>query len=94
MTSTTEGTAILSAVLDRWKEVVDAHQPERVAAEFTEDAVFQDCTPTASDGRVSPRTTTPNRTAPGEGRSWNQWSSLASGRWRRAARDAGGRSGQ
>jgi uncharacterized protein (TIGR02246 family) len=33
--------AILSAVLDRWKAGVDAHRPERVAALFTEDAVFQ-----------------------------------------------------
>ncbi|MFJ9562559.1 YybH family protein [Streptomyces fuscichromogenes] len=41
MTSTTEDTAILSAVLDRWQEAVDAHRPERVAAQFTEDAVFQ-----------------------------------------------------
>ncbi|MFI0512185.1 YybH family protein [Streptomyces sp. WSLK1-5] len=33
--------AILRGVLDRWKDGVDAHQPERVAALFTEDAVFQ-----------------------------------------------------
>ena len=41
MTTTTGDTAILSTVLDRWKAAVDAHQPERVAAQFTEDAVFQ-----------------------------------------------------
>jgi uncharacterized protein (TIGR02246 family) len=41
MTTTTDDTAILSRVLDRWKAAVDAHQPERVAAQFTEDAVFQ-----------------------------------------------------
>ncbi|MEU9386668.1 nuclear transport factor 2 family protein [Streptomyces sp. NPDC048279] len=41
MTTTTGDTAIVSGVLDRWKAAVDAHQPERVAAQFTEDAVFQ-----------------------------------------------------
>lgn len=33
--------AILRGVLDEWKAGVDAHEPERVAACFTEDAVFQ-----------------------------------------------------
>lgn len=37
----TDTAAILHSVLDRWKEAVDAHEPERVAAVFTEDAVFQ-----------------------------------------------------
>ncbi|MEU9157854.1 nuclear transport factor 2 family protein [Streptomyces sp. NPDC048417] len=41
MTTTTGDTAILSGVLDRWKAAVDAHRPEGVAAQFTEDAVFQ-----------------------------------------------------
>ncbi|MEU9326726.1 SgcJ/EcaC family oxidoreductase [Streptomyces canus] len=41
MTSATDDKAILGDVLDRWKAGVDAHQPERVAALFTEDAVFQ-----------------------------------------------------
>ncbi|WP_328779169.1 nuclear transport factor 2 family protein [Streptomyces canus] len=41
MTSSTDDKAILSGVLDRWKAGVDAHQPERVAALFTEDALFQ-----------------------------------------------------
>ncbi|MEU2623747.1 nuclear transport factor 2 family protein [Streptomyces sp. NPDC007157] len=41
MTTTTGDSAILSGVLDRWRAAVDAHQPERVAAQFTEDAVFQ-----------------------------------------------------
>lgn len=41
MTTNTDDKAILSAVLDAWKTAVDAHQPERVAARFTEDAVFQ-----------------------------------------------------
>jgi uncharacterized protein (TIGR02246 family) len=41
MTSSTNDKAILDDVLDRWKAGVDAHQPERVAALFTEDALFQ-----------------------------------------------------
>ncbi|MFF4029146.1 YybH family protein [Streptomyces sviceus] len=41
MTVSTDDKAILSGVLDRWKAGVDAHRPERVAALFTEDAVFQ-----------------------------------------------------
>ena len=32
---------ILRSVLDQWKAAVDAHEPERVAANFTEDAIFQ-----------------------------------------------------
>lgn len=31
----------LRDVLDRWQSAVDAHEPERVAANFTEDAIFQ-----------------------------------------------------
>ncbi|GAA2822822.1 hypothetical protein GCM10010505_54710 [Kitasatospora aburaviensis] len=31
----------LRAVIDRWKAAVDAHEPERVAACFTQDALFQ-----------------------------------------------------
>ncbi|MFF7559180.1 YybH family protein [Streptomyces pseudovenezuelae] len=41
MTVSTDDKAILNGVLDRWKAGVDAHRPERVAALFTEDAVFQ-----------------------------------------------------
>ena len=41
MTTTTDDTAILSGVLDRWKAGVDAHRPDHVAVLFTEDAVFQ-----------------------------------------------------
>lgn len=41
MTGTTDDEAILRTVLDAWKEGVDAHDPERVAARFTEDAIFQ-----------------------------------------------------
>ncbi|MER6788021.1 SgcJ/EcaC family oxidoreductase [Streptomyces sp. NPDC000658] len=43
--STTDGEAVLRAVLDRWKAGVDAHEPQRVAALFTEDAVFQGLRP-------------------------------------------------
>ncbi|WP_103355839.1 SgcJ/EcaC family oxidoreductase [Amycolatopsis sp. CA-128772] len=32
---------ILTGVLDAWKAAVDAHEPERVADVFTEDAIFQ-----------------------------------------------------
>ncbi|GAA1866914.1 YybH family protein [Asanoa iriomotensis] len=32
---------ILRGVLDRWKSAVDAHDPERVASCFTDDAIFQ-----------------------------------------------------
>jgi uncharacterized protein (TIGR02246 family) len=37
----TENEDILRRVLDGWKAAVDAHDPERVAACFTEDAIFQ-----------------------------------------------------
>ena len=37
----------LNAVLSRWKAAVDAHQPERVAALFTTDAIFQGLHPYA-----------------------------------------------
>jgi uncharacterized protein (TIGR02246 family) len=41
MNSTTDSEAILREVLDQWKAAVDAHEPERVASHFTEDAIFQ-----------------------------------------------------
>jgi uncharacterized protein (TIGR02246 family) len=41
MSSTTDNEAILRSVLDQWKASVDAHEPEKVAACFTEDAIFQ-----------------------------------------------------
>ncbi|GIF67697.1 hypothetical protein Ais01nite_57320 [Asanoa ishikariensis] len=34
-------TEILRGVLDRWKSAVDAHEPQRVASLFTDDAIFQ-----------------------------------------------------
>lgn len=42
MNSGTKGDdEIVRGVLDRWKAAVDAHEPLRVAALFTEDAIFQ-----------------------------------------------------
>ena len=37
----TENEEILRGVLDSWKAAVDAHEPEKVAAVFTADAIFQ-----------------------------------------------------
>ena len=39
--STADDEEVLRDVLDRWKSAVDAHEPEQVAAVFTEDAIFQ-----------------------------------------------------
>jgi uncharacterized protein (TIGR02246 family) len=36
---------VLRTVMDRWKDAVDAHDPERVAAAFTPDAIFQGLRP-------------------------------------------------
>lgn len=33
--------SVLRDVLDPWKSALDAHEPERIAALFTEDAIFQ-----------------------------------------------------
>lgn len=41
MNSTTDSEAILRGVLDRWKDAVDQHEPQRVADRFTDDAIFQ-----------------------------------------------------
>jgi uncharacterized protein (TIGR02246 family) len=32
-------------VMDRWKSAIDAHEPQRVAEQFTEDAIFQGLRP-------------------------------------------------
>lgn len=40
-TGTSSDEAALRDVLDRWKTHVDAHEPKRVAAVFTEPALFQ-----------------------------------------------------
>jgi len=39
--STTDSTTVLRGVLDAWKTAVDAHDPQKVASLFTEDAIFQ-----------------------------------------------------
>jgi uncharacterized protein (TIGR02246 family) len=36
---------ILAGVLSAWKSAVDAHDPDRVASVFTEDAIFQGLRP-------------------------------------------------
>jgi len=41
MNSTTDSKTILHTVLGEWKAGVDAHEPQRVASRFTEDAIFQ-----------------------------------------------------
>jgi uncharacterized protein (TIGR02246 family) len=41
MNSSEDREAILRSVLDRWKAAVDRHEPQQVAAQFTEDAIFQ-----------------------------------------------------
>ncbi|QQM46064.1 YybH family protein [Streptomyces liliifuscus] len=41
MNSTTDTASVLRGVLDRWKAAVDSHEPQKVAALFTEDAIFQ-----------------------------------------------------
>jgi uncharacterized protein (TIGR02246 family) len=40
-----QGTEILRGVLDEWKAGVDQHEPQKVAAVFTEDAIFQGLRP-------------------------------------------------
>jgi uncharacterized protein (TIGR02246 family) len=41
MTAAPASEDVLRGVLDQWQSAVDAHEPERVAACFTEDAIFQ-----------------------------------------------------
>jgi hypothetical protein len=41
MTITTDNDTILHSVLDEWKAAIDAHDPQRAAATFTHDAIFQ-----------------------------------------------------
>ncbi|QJS08247.1 SgcJ/EcaC family oxidoreductase [Streptomyces argyrophyllae] len=45
MSGTAAHEAILRGVVDQWKSAVDAHEPEKVAALFTEDAIFQGLRP-------------------------------------------------
>jgi uncharacterized protein (TIGR02246 family) len=39
--NTADNETILRGVLDGWKAAVDKHQPDQVAAHFTDDAIFQ-----------------------------------------------------
>ncbi|WIX83633.1 hypothetical protein QRX50_24200 [Amycolatopsis carbonis] len=39
--NTANNETILRGVLDGWKAAVDKHQPDQVAAHFTDDAIFQ-----------------------------------------------------
>jgi hypothetical protein len=41
MTINPDDEAVLRSALDVWKSAVDAHDPQRVAALFTDDAIFQ-----------------------------------------------------
>ncbi|PWI19364.1 hypothetical protein DI272_38315 [Streptomyces sp. Act143] len=45
MDSTETQRTALRDVMDRWKAAVDAHEPQQVAAVFTEDAIFQGLRP-------------------------------------------------
>jgi uncharacterized protein (TIGR02246 family) len=45
MGTTTDDEQVISGVMDRWKAGVDAHEPDQVAACFTEDAIFQGMRP-------------------------------------------------
>lgn len=42
---TEDAAAVLRGVLDEWKAGIDAHDPQRVANAFTDDAVFQGLRP-------------------------------------------------
>ncbi|KAA0081832.1 SgcJ/EcaC family oxidoreductase [Mycolicibacterium sp. P9-64] len=41
----TKPETVLRGVLDQWRAAVGAHEPQRVAALFTEDAIFQGLRP-------------------------------------------------
>ena len=43
--STESHESILRSVVEQWKSALDAHEPERLAGLFTEDAVFQGLRP-------------------------------------------------
>lgn len=47
LNSTAHSEAVLRDMLDRWKAAVDAHEPQRVASLFAEDAIFQGLHPYA-----------------------------------------------
>lgn len=41
----TDTDQVVREVMDRWKAGIDAHDPDRVAEQFTEDAIFQGLRP-------------------------------------------------
>jgi uncharacterized protein (TIGR02246 family) len=45
MTTAPRDEAVIRTVLDRWKDAIGRHEPERVASCFAEDAVFQALNP-------------------------------------------------
>jgi uncharacterized protein (TIGR02246 family) len=45
MNGTTDNEAVLRGVLDQWKAGLEAHEPQKIAALFTEDAIFQGLRP-------------------------------------------------
>ncbi len=47
----TNTNAIVEGVLDGWKQAIDRHDPEAVAALFTENTIFQGLRPDHSVGR-------------------------------------------
>ena len=51
MKTLTNANAIVEGVLDGWKQAIDRHDPEAVAALFTENAIFQGLRPEHSEGR-------------------------------------------
>lgn len=49
--NTTEQDRIITGVLDGWADAIRAHEPDRVASQFTEDAIFQGFDPVRTIGR-------------------------------------------
>ena len=41
----TDSEQVVREVMNRWKAGIDAHEPDRVAEQFTEDAIFQGLRP-------------------------------------------------
>ena len=61
MSTTTGDEQVISGVMDRWKARVDGHEPDQVAACFTEDAIFQGMRPYTVGRQGWPSTTRPSR---------------------------------
>lgn len=55
MTETTAQSATLIRVLDNWADAIRLHEPDRAAAYFTEDAIFQGFDRTHVVGRAGVR---------------------------------------